>query len=198
MKQITPPESEPLALSDVEAQIQYPLPDDQRVLVGGFISAIRQRAEVELHRAIIAQTWEVSFDAFPTSTARNPFAAIILPLPPLQSVESVTYTDQGGNVQTLAADAYVVDDSTPARILPAYGTTWPETLDYPNSVRVRFKCGYGDDMSTVPACIRQWMLLNVANLYEHRETLSLGMGNVLEMKTLADSLLDPERWEVRV
>ena len=96
---------------------------------------------------------------------------------------------------------YVVDtDSTPGRVMPAYGKAWPATLDYPGSVRVQFTSGYGDTADDVPQCIKNWMLLNVANLFENRESESVSDSRMsqIDLSTMADSLLDPERWEVRV
>lgn len=247
LKLITPPATEPITLADVEAQIQATLPVDQETLVNGYISAIRQRGENEMRRAMITQTWDLVLDAFPGSTGRNPFAALEIPLPPLQSVVSVKYLATDGTLTTLAAGYYVVDlDSTPGRVMPAYGKTWPATLDYPGAVRVQFVAGYalpvypafdvlavytaGDavlytngksyrakattvagtlptdatkwavisEVEAVPQCIKNWLLLNVASMYENRESLTIGTGGVIELSTLADSLLDPERWEVRI
>lgn len=198
LKLVTAPEAEPLTIADVEAQIQYALPADQYELVKGYISAVRQKAETVLRRALVTQTWDLVIDAFPVPTSRNQFAAVEIPLPPLQSVDSVQYLDVSGQLVTLADTEYTVDaDATPGRILPAYGKAWPFTLDYPGAVRVRFTAGYGA-AADVPQCIRSWMLLNVASLYENRESAVVGNGGLIDLSTLADSLLDAERWGVRL
>jgi len=198
LKLVTPPTVEPLTMADVEAQTRADLTTESE-LVEGYISAVRARAEVELRRALLTQTWDLVLDAFPTSTARNPFAALEINLPPLQSITHIKYLSTDNVLTTLAASEYVVDlDSTPGRVTPAYGKVWPSTLDYPGAVRIRFVAGYGDEVMDVPQCIRHWMLMNVATLYENRESLTIGNGGVIELKTLADSLLDPERWEVRL
>jgi len=243
LKIVTPPLTEPITISDVEAQIQFALPDDQETLVEGYIVAVRQKVELALRRALVTQTHDLTMHEFPAPHARNPFAAIEIPLPPLQSV-TITYLSTAGTMTALDAADYVVDtDSTPGRVTPAYGKTWPATLDYPGAVRVQFVAGYGGPLAwdaarvylvdermlytngttyrktatsaagvlptdatkwvvdhpgyAVPQCIRNWMLLNTANLYENRETIIIGSINS-ELDTLADSLLDPERWEVRV
>lgn len=241
---VTAPIVEPVTLSDVEGQCQLAIPSDQVATVNGYITAIRQRAENDLRRALITTTLELVLDAFPATSQRNPFAALEIPLPPLQSVVSVKYLSVDGALTTLADTEYVVDpDSEPGRIIPAYGKTWPSTLPFPGSVRVQFVAGYGAPAAwdaaevypidvrvlytngntyrktavsaagvvctdatkweldhqgyAVPQCIRNWMLLNIANLYEQRETIIIGTINP-ELTTLADPLLDPERWEVRV
>lgn len=244
IKLVTAPDVEPVTLDDVGGQCRADLTSEAGT-VNGYITAIRQRVENDLRRALITQTVDLVLDAFPISTARNPFAAVEIPLPPLQSVVSVKYTDTYGVVQTLANTEYVVNtDSTPGRVMPAYGKVWPATLDFPGAVRVQFVAGYGGPVAwdvaavyaigahvlytdgntyrktattaagvvctdltkwaldhpgyAVPQCIRNWMLLNIAAMYENRESIIIGQGGVIELNTLADSLLDPERWEVRV
>jgi len=198
VKVVTAPAVEPVTLSDVEGQCRTGLAGEVSA-VTGYITAIRQRVENDLRRTLITTTYDLVLDAFPASSCRNPFAVVEIPLPPLQSVVSIKYLSTDQVLATLDAAEYVVDiDSTPGRVMPAYGKVWPATLDYPGAVKIQFVAGYGSTDAAVPECIRTWMLLNTANLYEHRETLSIGSGGVIEMETLADSLLDPERWEIRV
>jgi len=189
MKLITAPTVEPVLLADVEAQCRATLTDESAA-VNLMIVAVRQKAENVLHRALINQTWDLVLDEFSDE--------IEIKKPPLVSVSSVKYYDTDGVLQTLANTEYTVDtDSTPGRVYPAYGKTWPVNQDRPNAVRIQFVAGYGAAGAAVPACIRQWMLLNIANLYENRETIIIGSINS-ELNTLCDSLLDPERWQVQV
>ena len=246
-KLITAPLVEPVTLDDIEGQCQTSIPSDQVDTVIGYIAAIRQKCENELRRALITQTHDLILDAFPAPSRRNPFAAIEIPLPPLQSVVSVKYMSADHVLTTLDPSLYVIDpDSTPGRVLPAYGQIWPATLDYPGSVRVQFVAGYGGPVAwdpltvypvdarmfytngntyrktavtlagvlptvtaswaldspgyAVPQCIRNWMKLNISNLYENRESESVSDSRMsqIDLSTMADSLLDPERWEVRV
>lgn len=241
---VTAPIAEPVTLADMEGQCRATL-TSETVTVNGYITAIRQRVENDLRRSLITQTVDLVLDSFPCPSSRNPFAALEIPLPPLQSVVSVKYLSADGILSTLDASEYVVDtDTTPGRIIPAYGKTWPSTLPYPGSVRVQFVAGYGGPVAwdalavypvdarvlytngntykktavtvagivctdatkwvldhpgfAVPQCIRNWMMLNIAAMYENREALIIGQGGVISLTTMADSLLDPERWEVRV
>lgn len=199
IKVITAPATEPVSLTDVEGQCQSGIPTDQADTVNGYIVAVRQKVENDLRRTLITTTLDLVLDSFPCPTTRNPFAALEIPLPPLQSVVSVKYLSSDNVLTTLDPSEYVVDtDSTPGRVIPAYGKVWPSTLDFPGSVRVQFVAGYGDTAEDVPQCIKNWMLLNVGALYENREVLTIGQGGVIDLSTMADSPLDPERWEVRV
>ena len=198
IKLVTAPTVEPVSVADVEGQCNADF-SDQYQTVAGYITAVRQRAELELTRTLITTTFDLVLDGFPCATTRNPFAAVEIPLPPLQSVVSVKYLSPDGVLTTQDDADYVVDtDSVPGRILPAYGKTWPSTLDYPGAVRVQFEAGYGDTPEDVPQCIRNWMLLNIGALVENREVITVGSGGVIDLTTMADSLLDPERWNVRV
>lgn len=153
-------------------------------LMGSFIAAARAHAEQELGRHLVTQTLDAYFDEFPEEFR----------LPPLQSVTAITYTDTDGATQTLATDQYLVDAvSKPARIEPAYGVYWPSTRTQKNAVKVRFVAGYGA-ASAVPQCIKNWMLLRVATLWENRSQLVVGSyGPVQLPPAFVDSLLDPER-----
>jgi len=191
-KLITAPAAEPVLLADVEGQCRASL-TAEAATVSLMITAVRQKAETALHRALINQTWDLVLDGFSSS--------IEIEKPPLVSVSSVKYYDLDGTLQTLAATEYTVDtDSTPGRVYPAYGKTWPVTQNRPNAVRIQFVAGYGAAGTNVPACIRQWMLLNVANLYENRESETVAEGRLtaVDLSTMADALLDPERWKVQI
>lgn len=193
LKQITKPAAEPVTLTDVEAQCRIGSLSDEALAVERFISAIRQKAEAVTRRALITQVWELVLDAFPAGRC-----VITLPLPPLQSVDSITYTDIDGIEQTLDPLAYrAITDAEPAYVLPSYGLSWPSALNDVAVVRIRFTCGYGpvapDTANNVPEAIQQWILLNVANLYENRETVIVGKNSLVEINTLADSLLNDFR-----
>lgn len=106
-------------------------------------------------RAIAKQAFETALDAFPVG-------ALALPLPPLVSVESVTYVDLAGVTQTLAPAGYTVDvTAEPGAVSPV--STWPQTKDVRNAVRVQFTAGY----DTAPSALRAAILLMVRDLYNN-------------------------------
>jgi uncharacterized phiE125 gp8 family phage protein len=151
------------------------------------IAAARQQAENLLHRYLITQTLDAYFDAFPS---KSPYE---IELPPLQSVSSITYVDEDGATQTLAADQYVVDaQSQPARISLAYNVSWPATREQNNAVIVRFVAGYGA-AAAVPQCIKQWMLLRIKHAYDNRDPVNVGSSVIEFPRSYVDGLLDPER-----
>ncbi|MBI3936772.1 MAG: hypothetical protein HY323_07325 [Betaproteobacteria bacterium] len=163
------------------------------------ITTVRQRAEDLTNRALITQTWKLALNDFPDDSA----CQLWLPLPPLQSVTSIVYVDTAGDSQTWAASKYQV--TTPAGpramhggILPAYGEYWPSTREQMEAVIVTFVAGYGA-AGAVPQGIKQWMLLAIGDLYEHRQSVIVGAA-VTEIKGTVEGLLDPfraDRYDLR-
>ena len=160
---VTAPAEELLTLEEVKDQLRI-LGDYDDAILQRLMRSARQSLDGRdgiLGRALITQTWQLALERFP--------AAIIVPLPPLISVDSITYFDPSGNEQTLDPAAYRVEgigDADAGRIVPV--TAWPAT--HPNlvAVAVTFTAGYGD-RADVPEPIRHAALMHVAFLYEQRE-----------------------------
>ena len=162
---ITAPSVEPVTLAEAKLQckVDADLTADD-ALISALISAVREQAEHEIGGALITQTWERTLDAFPAAGG-----ALELGMPPVQSLVSVKYLDAAGTEQTLVNTAYTLDAvAGPGWVLPAAGTDWPAAGDYANAVRVRFVAGYGL-AAAVPAAVKAWMLLHIAEWYAQRE-----------------------------
>ena len=166
---VTAPAGVPLSIAELKAQsrLEGVTGESEEALLAGYLRAAVASLEGRdgwLNRALMTQTWDLKRDCFPYE--------ILLPLPPLQSVTSITYVDTDGDSQTLASSLYQVagvGGSGRARIAPAYGQTWPSTRDQPEAVTVRFVVGYGDNPHDVPEQIRQALMLMVTESYCDRE-----------------------------
>lgn len=112
-----------------------------------------------LGRAIGVQTWELTYDTFPTG-------AIEIPLPPLVSVESVKYVNADtGSLDTFEAADYFVDtDSVPGWVVLGADASWPTPMSTANAVRIRFTAGY----DPVPDSIKFAVALIAADLNDNR------------------------------
>lgn len=167
-------------------------------LLSMLITSARVAAETYLHRYLVTQTLDAYFDSFPRYP--NPHYSKYgtkweILLPPIQSVTSITYVDNDGVTQTLSASNYVVDTKTqPTRITPAYGLSWPSTRDQNNAVTIRFVAGYGA-AADVPQCIKNWILMRVASLWDNRAAFDPKA--MIELP-FVDGLLDSERVTGRV
>jgi uncharacterized phiE125 gp8 family phage protein len=193
---ITAPVAKPLIPSEVGDHIRADLTAEY-MLVDVYISAITAKAESYIKRALITQTWELALDHFPCvpqaiiNTGR--FGGIRLPMSPVQAIDSIVFIDGNGEPQTLDPAEYYKTDDDPAVVVPIYGNTWPATRVQPGAVKIRYTCGYGNESTDIPEAIRVWMLINIANLYENRESVIVGKTGVVELSTMADSLLDSYR-----
>lgn len=191
---ITAPTAEPVTLAEARAHLKEPEVSDDPMIVA-MITAARERAEAETRRQLMSATWDLHLDAFPVEDV------IVLPRPPLQSVTHVKYYDADGVQQTLSSALYHVDAvSEPARIVLVDGEDWPDTEERPNAVTVRFVAGYQDaydvpaaTAATVPAAIRQWLLLQVGAMYENRQAADGGAMAATTVLPFVDALLDPYR-----
>lgn len=155
---------EPIIVADAKDHCNIPstfTDDDKKI--EAYITMARVHVEDITGRQLINATWVLRMDAFPS--------VILLPKPPLSSVTSVAYVDSAGDSQTLVVDTdYTVDQySTPPRIVPAYGCSWPSTYGHINDVTVTYVAGYGATAGSVPGTILHAMKLLIGDAYEHRE-----------------------------
>lgn len=186
---VTAPTAEPLTLAEARAHRRLDEVTDD-ALLAAMIIAVREAVEHETQRSVIAKTYELSLDAFPSG------ATIYLPMPPVVpdasslTITSVKYTDSAGVEQTVDPADYTLDAySWSPRLEPVSG--WPSPKDTMNAVRVRYQSGPA--FGSVPQGVKQWMLLHIGELYEHRESAMVGSGLTVAPLKFVDHLLDPYR-----
>lgn len=177
LRLIAAPSVQPLTLSEVKehCRVNHSYDDAILQLYLEAATAYADGPEGFLGRALVTQTWELVIDEFPENEIK-------IPLPPLQSVTSVTYDDAGGVEQVLATDQYTVDSaSEPGWIVPVSPGSWPGTFEGINAVRIEFVAGYPptsdsppDLRGNIPDSIKAAILLSVGSFYEHRETVVVG------------------------
>lgn len=175
-KVIDGPAKEPLTLEEARLWCRITSRAEDEV-VQALVKAARKRVERGTELALLTQTVEVKVDGFWGS------CALELPMPPLQSVESIQYVDTAGVVQTLDPATYVVSTHRrPGRVWLAYGKSWPATRDVPEAVTVTFKAGFGDEpadlLAAAPNLVHAVRLLT-AHYDRHREAVLAGQAPVL-------------------
>jgi uncharacterized phiE125 gp8 family phage protein len=130
--------------------------------------------------ALKPSTWVLSLDAFADQ--------IDLELGPVASVTGITYVDIAGATQTLAGTEYLVDlTSRPARIVTAFGKSWPAIREQPGAVRITFTAG----AATVPEDLVLAMTLMVAHWFENREAVT--EAGLAPLPLGVEALLGPHR-----
>jgi uncharacterized phiE125 gp8 family phage protein len=139
-----PPAEEPLTLAQAKRWCRITTDEeDQDVL--DFLAGARRFVERETELALITQTVEVKLDGFWCGK-------LPLPMPPLQSVESVKYVDTDGAEQTLDPAVYRVSThERPGTVWLATDQSWPATKDEREVVTITFKAGFGDTPADVLA-----------------------------------------------
>ena len=179
---ITPPGAEPVTAAEVKAAAKIDGSEfDAQIAI--IIPALRGLAEQKLGRRLITQTCELVMDTFPCH------GEICLQVPDVSTLSSIKYLDYTTGLEvTLASTEYVFDgNSTPCRIVPAYGKYWPPTYRTVNAVRVRFICGFGAASTNVPQDIRHWILAYAAQALNNPSGLTL---DNLAPLPFVDHLLD--------
>lgn len=182
---ITPPAVEPVTLAEVKTYLRLSGADDDALLTG-MIKSARQQAENMAGRVLVESVWEWAFDG-------GLDGALSLPLSPATAMVSFTLDDVA-----LDSGLYIFTPaSTESQGAPLFATLepvdeWPDG----DEVAVRFKAGWplnDQGTPTTPGAIKFWILVRVATLYEHRETIVVGQ-SVAEMpRSFVDCLLDPYR-----
>jgi uncharacterized phiE125 gp8 family phage protein len=133
------------------------------------ISVARLTCEDFTKRKLITQTWKQYEDGFPCARDFEVY------LPPCQSVSSITYVDTNGSTQTLSTDIYQASvTGERARISLKDGQSWPTTARQLDTVCITFVTGYGTSRASVPAPLRQGMLMLIGHLYNVREDVVIG------------------------
>jgi uncharacterized phiE125 gp8 family phage protein len=177
LEQVTAPDivgSDTLAIEDVrDNHLRGANGTTEDAYIQRLMGASYRAAERGTWRALLPQTWDLVLDRFPAGLDGR----IEFPLPPLQSVVSLAYTDSAGDAQELAVspeEFQIVAPSGPKAakgyILPLSSGSWPSIASIAEAVRVRFTAGYPlvDGVAEIPEDIDQGRLLYIGELYKQR------------------------------
>ncbi|MEH6564638.1 MAG: hypothetical protein V7756_04855 [Halopseudomonas sp.] len=159
-------------VTEAEAKEQCRVRHSQADLrLARLITSAREQAEGRTRRALITQQWEQS---------QCPGAACSIPLQrwPVQEVLSV-HVDGA----LLDPSAYRVNTGEEASVTAKSGH-WPG-----EEVVISYQAGYGDDPGDVPAGLRDWMLVHVADAYANPNAIVIG--TISGRMTFVDDLLNP-------
>jgi uncharacterized phiE125 gp8 family phage protein len=150
------------------AMIQLKNPEsDEDSWIEDMIATTRQYAESISDRSFLTQSHYLYLPQFPSENY------IEIPRPPLQTINSIKYTDDDGTVTTLTTDYYNYDTkSQPGRVYLEDDKSWPSFTEYPfNAVEIDFTAG-----STSLASFKEsemqtyhWIMASCSRLYEDRE-----------------------------
>lgn len=144
-------------------------------LLEHLINVSTERAEHQLGRSLLIKEY--------TSTA-SPAEKLSL-LPNLGEITSVTVTDDNDVETVLTVDDYEVVQTSVIPVLKLESTAGKKVV-------IVFTAGYGN-VAAIPKSIKQWILVDLATLYENREAVIVGTTNSNIPYPFVDGLLDPYR-----
>lgn len=192
LQTIIAPVTTPLTLAEVKAHLRVTHTDEDS-LIQIYSHAATATCENWMGRALVKRTYRLTVDSFNAD-------GIVLPMPPLIEVLSVTYDDADGAEQTLVVgtDYFVDDANQPAWVLNI--ADWPTPMDTANAVRIEYTAGYVDDglspmVGLIPWDIKAAILLTVGKLYSTREDIVIG-STVVNIPNGAHELMRPHRVEL--
>lgn len=166
---IEPPADLPIDLADLKAHLRVDGDADDAMLQAYLSAALAYTDGPRgvLGRAMISQRLRLTLDG------GFPAGAIILPLPPLRTVEAVRYIDPAGDEQTLPAESYqLLTDREPGELRPI-GGGWPLTACRAAAVTIEFTAGH-ENAAAVPADYKHLLRFLVAHWYAQREPVNVG------------------------
>jgi uncharacterized phiE125 gp8 family phage protein len=166
LRLITAPAAEPVSVATAKTYLRVDGSDDD-ALITSLIKAAREKAEELTRRAFITQTWDMSFNEWPSDWRLKVYR------PPLQSITSVKYLDSD-NVEHTWTD-YTVDIASEPGVIILESLP-SASLRRSGAITVRFVAGYGAAGSNVPERINNAILALVAHWYENRESLDVPAG----------------------
>lgn len=187
---VTEPALEPVTLTEAKLHCRVDGTAEDALLTDLIIAATRH-AERFTHRRFVSQVWDHRLDGPPCTLWTSPIAPVI-------SIGSVSYIDTDGTTQTWSSALYQTDipagpTAGPARLMPIYNGTWPQTRDVLNAFTVRFTVGYGTTAASVPYDIKAAIKLLIGHFYENREAVNVG-NMVTPMPLAVESLLWPYKF----
>lgn len=171
---------EPVTLADAKVHIWVDHSSDDSY-IAECISAARAHVEARTATRLVTQTVSIRTDRW-SDMAR-------LPIAPVQSVVSVSYTDSDGAAQTLSTDIYEPRlEGLEPQLALKYGQTWP-TIRPGSLITINAIVGYGA-AGAQPKEVLHAIRILVADMYGHRESYSMTPMVRAEMAAPLEGLLE--------
>jgi uncharacterized phiE125 gp8 family phage protein len=150
LRRVSSPTAELISLAEAKLYLRVDHAEDD-VLISEMIVAVRCFAETMLARAIISQQWTVEYvDTVPCD--------LRLPMPPVQSILSVSLRDDAGVTTTLSSSNYHLLSGSLLRF-----TSPPSAA----LITVVYEAG---DVNDTPRDIRHAMLVHLGMCYDMRSS----------------------------
>ena len=165
IKLITPPACEPVTLDEAKTWLKLDTSDDD-ITVARLIAAARQMVEQYTRRALITQTWRISFSQWPAPSF------VFLPMAPaVQLVNGFMQIDAVTTVPINLSMVWLDTASEPNRLVLSQTLLPP--MGEPLATAFDLQFGYGKAPANIPEALRQAVLVFVAQAYEQRCAITM-------------------------
>ena len=197
---VTPPGDTPVSLDEAKAHLRVESANtDEDDLITALVSSATAYLDGYsgiLGRCLMPQTWRATFQSFldcdeaPISLPGKVGPTLRLPFPGVTAAV-VKYYDANNAQQTVDSSTYqILSDSLGSFVAFPYTYVPPNTYFRADAVSVDLTAGYAD-ADSVPAPIKQAILLLVGDWYQSRETAQAG--RIAALPYAVDALVEPFR-----
>ena len=154
---------------------------DEDTLITSLITAVTSYLDGHsgiLGTALAPQTWQQQYRCFENKMK--------LPVGPVTQVNSISYYDNSGALQTVSSnDWQLLSSACGSWLEPVYNKIWP--INAPGKlITIQYVAGY----SSIPAAIKQAALLLIGHWYENREAVGASLS---ELPLAFNALIAPYR-----
>lgn len=177
------PGAEPVTVSELKTHLRISGTAED-VYLGNTLTAGRLQLENYLGIAFLPQTWQLTFDNWPSYQTENWWSGVregpitmfdggsrevSFPRFPLASITSITtYDEEDTPTDVTTSDLFYTDlESRPGRLRLKSGRTWPTATRNTAAIEILYVAGFADAAS-VPENWKHGLLLFASFLYQNR------------------------------
>jgi uncharacterized phiE125 gp8 family phage protein len=172
-----------VSLAEAKAWIKKET-DNEDALIGGLVRSAVGAIEAKIGKKLTAKIVTQTVDGFPCD------GTIGLWHGPVSEVLAIAYDDGDGLEQAL--DSFRLVEGANAKLLPAYGESFPTTAIGAGTVRLTYVAGY--DPAELPPELCQAVLMLMAHWYQNREAVSVAPGvQAVELPLGVEMMIAPYR-----
>ncbi len=151
LERVTAPASEPVTLAEAKIYLRVDGADEDS-LISDLIVSARMSAEYWLKSSLITQSWRLVYNDYLDSE-------IILPMPPIVSINSVVVTNRDATTQTIPPSNYYLNAAKNKLLFDNCVSGF--------SIEINYNTGYGA-AAQIPQPIKYGILAHIAALYDER------------------------------
>lgn len=135
---LNPPSAEPISITEAKLQCRRATDENtEDSLWARYITAARNTAEADTHRAFCWQRWQLILDEYP-----DVVEGFKCPLIAVESVKYEDFTTPNYVLTTVDPSTYTASNTEPWRVNPAFTKFWLPPRPQHGAITITFTCGY--------------------------------------------------------